>query len=251
MKQLEPPSAPATVQIDFRVLGILPDLVQIYASGVSGQLGSLIQELDMQSPENTYTTTITLAAGTAFVIGLCPRTKTGGVLDDTMDGQPWETFCTFSPFTTQAPPGPPPHPKLPAPTIGAIEPHQATLTAESRIDVHWTGSSQFDLYHFMWMEQGHGWTEIEINSGGSSGVWTVSPVSPQRTYSFKVQGCVSKLIGLDDCSPFSAPVSFPMPPYTHSLREFLRLANVRLNPGIRSLGKAAYGAGIRGMMRLR
>lgn len=250
IKQLLPISAPASVQIDFVVLGFLPDLVQIYASGVSDQIGGLVDKVDINPPELEYGTIITLAAGTAFFISLCPRTMTDGVLDNKIDDQPWETFCSMVPFTTQAPPGPPPHPKPPVPTIGSIEPHQAMLQSEGKIDVHWIGAANFDLYHFMWMEQPHGWNEVEINSGGHSGVFTVSPAFPGHTYGFKVQGCISRLIGLDDCSPFSDPTNFVMPANTNSLREFLRLSNVQLNPGIRSLGEAAYGTGLRAMMRL-
>jgi hypothetical protein len=249
IKQLQPISAPAQVQIDFIVLGILPDIVQIFASGVSDQVGGFVDKVDINSPENTYTTIITLAAGTAFFLSLCPRTVTNGVLDDKIDDQPWETFCTRIPFTTQAPP-PPPHPRQPVPTISSIEPHQATLRNAGKIDVHWTATTNFDLYHFMWMEQPHGWNEVEINSGGRSGVFTVSPAIARRTYAFKVQGCISKLIGLDDCSFFTDPKTFVMPTGTHSLREFLRLSNVQLNPGILSLGRQAFGAGLRAMMHL-
>ena len=175
---------------------------------------------------------------------------TNGVLDDKIDDQPWETFCSVVPFTTRAPPEPPPHPKPPVPTISSIEPHQATLQNAGKIDVHWNASTNFDLYHFMWVELPHGWNEVEINSGGHNGVFTVSPAFPKRTYAFKVQGCISKLIGLDDCSPFSDPTTLVMPANTNSVREFLRLSNAQLNPGIRSLDKAAYRAGLRAMMRL-
>ena len=249
IKQLQPISAPASVQIDFVVLGILPDIVQIYASGVSGQVGSLVDKVDINPPENTYGTIVTLAAGTAFFISLCPRTLTNGVPDDKMDDKDWQTFCSMVPFTTQAPP-PPVHPKQPAPKIGSVEPHQVTLHNPGKIDVHWNATTNFDLYHFMWMEQPHGWNEVEINSSGNNGVFTVSPAVSGRTYAFKVQGCISKLIGLDDCSPFSDPSTFVMPASTRSLREFLRLSGVRLNPGVRSLGKDAYGAGLRAMMHL-
>jgi hypothetical protein len=224
--------------------------VQIYASGVGNQIGGFVDKVDIHPPENTYGTIITLAAGTAFFISLCPRTVTNGVLDDTIDDQPWETFCITVPFTTQAPPEPPPHQKPPAPTISSIEPHQVTLQNAGKIDIHWTATTNFDLYHFMWVELPHGWNEVEISSGGHSGVFTVSPAFPKHTYAFKVQGCISKLIGLDDCSQFSDPTTFVMPSNTNSLREFIRLSNAQLNPGIRSLGKAAYGGGLRAMMRL-
>jgi hypothetical protein len=250
IKQLLPVSIPASVQIDFLVLGILPDIVQIYSSGVSAEPSNFVDKVDIDPPTNSYITIIELAAGSPLFIYLCPRTVTGGVLDDKMDDQSWETFCTVVPFTTRAPSGPPPTPKPLMPTISSIEPHQATLRSQGKIDVHWTGDAKFDLYHFMWMEQGDGWHEIEINSGGSSGVFTVSPVLPRRTYDFKVQGCISNLIGSDNCSPFCEPRVFVMPDNTHSLKEFLRLSNVPLSSGLRSLGEATFGAGLRAMMHL-
>jgi hypothetical protein len=39
---------------------------------------------------------------------------------------------------------------------------------------------------------------------------------------FKVQGCIGKLIGLDDCSFFSEAITFIMPSNSTSLREFLQ-----------------------------
>src|SRR4030095_6934695 len=94
IKQLPPISAPASVQIDFQVIGILPDLVEIYASGVSDEHGVFVDKGDINSPENTYGTIVTLPAATALFIHLCPRTVTKGVLDDLMDDQPWERFCS-------------------------------------------------------------------------------------------------------------------------------------------------------------
>jgi hypothetical protein len=251
ISQVMPPTAPASVRIDFQVKGFLPDVVQIYASGVGGDIGSLIEQVDMSPPEISYNESIELPSGTTFFVHLCPRNKgDDGRLDDQMNGMDWQAACTVVKFTTQAPPGPPPRPKPPTPAIGSIEPHQATLHDAGRIDVHWAGSPQIDLYHFMWSELPHGWNAVEVDSGGSTGVWTVAPATAGRTYSFKVQGCISRTIGLDDCSPFCDPVNFVMPANTNSLREFLRLSDVRLVSGIRSLGTAIYGSGFRVMMHL-
>ncbi len=249
--QVKPLTSPASVRIDFKVIGLLPDIVQIYASGVSGGIGSFVEQVDISPPENTYNESIELASGTAFLIHLCPRNKgDNGQLDDQMNDMDWQAACTVVPFTTQSPPDPQPRPKPPTPSIGSIEPRQATLHDLGRIDVHWSGSPQFDLYHFMWSELPHGWSTVEVNSRGSTGVWTAAPAIAGRTYSFKVQGCISRTIGLDDCSLFCAPFNFVMPPNTNSLREFLLLSAVRLDPGIRSLGAAIYGDGFRVMMHL-
>jgi hypothetical protein len=243
-------SSVAKARIDFLVLGIPPDVVQIWAAGVSDNLGRLVEQVEITPTENDYSALIDLPAGNEFFIHLCPREQEKGVLQDEIDGQPWETFCTMTAFTTKASLDATPRPKPPAPRIGLIDPHQPTLTGDARIVVHWTAVTDFDQYHFMWREQPHGFTEIEIESGGRSGFFTVQPVSAGRTYSFKVQGCIVHLIGLNDCSPFSEPVDFVMPQYVRSLGQFIKLSLVTLKPGIRSLGSQVVSHGIRAMMRL-
>jgi hypothetical protein len=86
----------------------------------------------MNPPELSYTSTIELAAGSFFSIGLCPRTVTNGVFDDRIDDQPWETFCTFTTITTQVPGT---GGDKPAPIITAAEPHPATLTRQNGIKI--------------------------------------------------------------------------------------------------------------------
>jgi hypothetical protein len=108
----------------------------------------------------------------------------------------------------------------------------------------------FDLYHFMWMEHSIGWQETEINFGGATGVFSVTPASAGLFYEFKIQGCISRTIGLDDCSSFSLPTIFQMPPNTRSLRAFLSLSGLSSITNIRSLGASGYGAGLRSMMHL-
>jgi hypothetical protein len=102
----------------------------------------------------------------------------------------------------------------------------------------------------MFAETPHGFTEVEIDSAGTSGFFRVAPAFPGREYSFKVQGCITHLIGLNECSDFTAPSTIVMPQNTRSLLEFLGLSNVTLNPGIRSLGSPAVSNGVRAMMRL-
>ena len=148
-----------------------------------------------------------------------------------------------------------PRPKPPVPRIESLEPHQATLNSEGNIVARWTAGTNFDQYHVIFEEKdGHGveirGDEVEINSGGTSGFFQLAPTFPGRVYSFKVQGCITHLIGLNECSDFTLPTDIVMPQNTHSLREFLRLSHVQLIPGIRSLGAPAFSAGIRAMMRL-
>jgi hypothetical protein len=80
---------------------------------------------------------IKLAGATAFVIHVCPRTATGGVLNDKIEDKDWRGFCTLVPFTTKA--ALPPPSSIPgAPTISSIEAQQATLHDEGNILVRWS-----------------------------------------------------------------------------------------------------------------
>lgn len=256
IKQAEPIASPASVQIDFNVLGILPDLVQLSASGISGDIGILKDEVEMNPPEISYTSTIELAGGSFFSISLCPRTVTNGVLDEKMDDQPWETFCTFTTIITKAPgTAPPPPPGVP--TITSIEPDQASLNdSEGNIVVRWQNSPA-DKYHFMWTDEVpapttlSGWHAVELNAHNTTGfAFQVPNTVVGRTYTFKVQSCIVFDLGPDRCSAFCPNRSVVMPTNTRSLRTFLALSDAHLNPGIRSLGPAAFGAGIRKMMHL-
>ncbi|MEA2600039.1 MAG: hypothetical protein QOF89_1031 [Acidobacteriota bacterium] len=249
ISQAEPIASPASIQINFTVLGILPDVVQVFAGGVSGEIGKIVDQVDMSPPEIEYTSSFELAGGTAFLIHLCPRTVTNGVLDDRIDDQPFESFCTRLPFTTKAPPLPTARPKPPAPRINSLEPHQATLQSEGSILARWTAVTNFDQYHVIFEETNGRRGEVEINSAGKSGFFKLTPTFPGREYSLKVQGCITHLIGLNDCSVFSLPDVIVMPQNTRSLREFLRLSNAPSGLGIRSLG-ASVSAGIRAMMQL-
>lgn len=250
IKQAVPIVSPATVLINFTVTGILPDKVQVYAGGVSGELAILKEEVDMTPPENTYTTSIVLAGGSFFRLHLCPRTTTDGVPDDKIDEQFFEAFCTQLDFTTQAPPNGTRKPKPPPPTFQTLEPHQATLQRDGGIMVRWVATTNFDQYHLIFEEKNGRSDEFEIDSSGTSGFFDLQPAFPGRQYSFKVQGCITHTLGLNDCSEFTMFNVIVMPPNTHSLKEFLRLSGVHLKPGLRSLGAEVFSSGIRAMMKL-
>lgn len=259
IRQVQPIASPASIMIQFTVLGILPDKVQVYAGGVGGQLAELKDEVDIAPPEIDYASTFELASGTAYRIHLCPRTTTDGVPDDKIDDVFFETFCTRLDFTTQAPAAAAPTgPTAPrAPVIEAVTPRQATLHAPGRIDVAWNAPDRCDKYHFLWTDSFPapatqvGWSETEIGAPQSrGGAFSIPNTSLGRAYTFKVQGCQAFDLGPDNCSPFSPQAAFQMPPNTRSLREFLRLSHVALQPGLRSLGAPAFAAGLRAMMRL-
>jgi hypothetical protein len=180
-----------------------------------------------------------LAAGADVVLSVC------SVFPDATE------LCSSTTVHTTGSPGGGggPRPQPPAPRISSIEPHQATLHDEGQIVVHWT-SANVDHYHFIFEGDQLRFTEVEIDSPGTTGFFVITPTFPGRKYSFKVQGCLINLIGSNNCSEFSPFIDTVMPQNTRSLREFLRLSNVQLNPGIRSLGPSTFSSGIRAMMRL-
>lgn len=156
------------------------------------------------------------------------------------------------PLGLPLPPSPPG-----VPTITAIEPNQPTFKVnEGNIVVRWSNTPA-DKYHFMWTDQGPpppsvaGWNAVELNAENTTHFgFQIPNTFAGRKYTFKVQSCNVFDIGADACSGFSPTSTVVMPNNTRRLREFLRLSGVQLNPGIRSLGAAAFGAGIRVLMRL-
>jgi hypothetical protein len=260
IKQLQPISAPAQVQIDFIVVGILPDIVQIFASGVSDQVGGFVDKVEINSPENTYTTIIKLAAGTAFFVSLCPRTVTNGVLDDKIDDQPWETFCTRIPFTTQAPSSPPAGVSAPStPTITGMTSRQFTLRERSSFFISWS-SEQCDNYHLSWrlVKSVPGSTNsgnVQEIKAPSNFAFTsrIFDSQPGEIYEAQVQACRHVDIGNDACSSFSAPTSLDIPENTRSLRQFLLLSQISLPAGVRGIGmgpNTVLGPSIRRLLRV-
>jgi hypothetical protein len=138
----------ATVQVQFEVLGILPDVVQIYASQVTSEIGQLVDTVDMSPPEFQYMDQIQLQAGSIFNIGFCPRTKTDGTLDDTINDAFWELSCVFVQFTTQSITSPPPssHPPSPPPPQGyqgGIKNVQAQAKPFGKIVLTWQKNGNF------------------------------------------------------------------------------------------------------------
>jgi hypothetical protein len=250
-----PTPSTASVRISFTLTGILTDLVEIYAGGASDPISNPVQRVDISPPEINYTSDdIELQAGTEFFFHLCPRNKTGDRLDDDVENQPFETFCTAAiPFTTQGTAqstvSPPPSP----PRISSFVPHQPTLDKAGSVVVTWeTTSGKCDKYHLIWTNLALGiLQEFEIEVGGSSGAsFSAGPTTAGKTYTFKVQSCIAEDLGPDNCSAFCADTQFVMPANTNSLRAFLQLSGVPPGTSIRSLGEAAFGAGLRAMMHL-
>jgi len=118
--------------------------------------------------------------------------------------------------------------------------------------VRWVANIVFDQYHVIFEElPSGGLNEVEIDSRGNDGFFMLTPALQERSYAFKVQGCITHSIGLNDCSPFTDSTVVKMPKNTRSLRTFLEISGVVLASGLglRSLG-AASAAGLRAMMHL-
>jgi hypothetical protein len=151
---------------------------------------------------------------------------------------------------------PPPRPTVP-PTLDAW-PMQFTLHSESYVYVSWTIPDPCDKFHLRWSgypppKFSAGWGAIEFHTSAPRRDFATKieePTTVGTTYSIKVQGCQSVMVGSDRCSPFSPDFGVTIPENTHSLREFLQLSNVPPDTSIRSLGVAVYGAGLRAMMRI-
>lgn len=154
---------------------------------------------------------------------------------------------------------------MPAPPEIHGEHQPRTVDRVGRIELKWTNPTKADVYHLMWREDQNAWSSVDIETGapdvgfgnvdspGYSGSFTISPAVPDRTYEFKVQGCITHTIGKDDCSEFSTG-SIWFPPNTHGLLRFARdTLNARNSYlrgpiSIKSFGASAYGAGLRAMM---
>lgn len=137
-----------------------------------------------------------------------------------------------------------------APTITSAQPVQFHLrNPVPHIAVSWTMSEACDKYHFIWTSGGPTFAEEELTPGRSFGSsFKIPNTQAHLTYTCKVQGCQSRIVGHDNCSPFSSERSVTMPPNTRSLRTFLTISGVPLR--LRSLGVPVVGNGVRTMMRV-
>lgn len=145
-----------------------------------------------------------------------------------------------------------------APRITSVQPVQVNLRDhEPRIFVSWSMRDACDKFHFMWTDRtpppanGDLWSQVELTPGRTlESSFNIPKTSAGKTYTFKVQGCDSRLLGHDNCSPFTDDRSITMPANTHSLKTFLSISNLPLNRGVRFLGTSVFGNGLRAMMRI-
>jgi hypothetical protein len=191
--QQQPYALPTSkVQVSFTLVGTAPNLVQIYAQQAGSQAGNLIAQqiaatITWKASTPTVSTTISLQAGSAYSIYLCPRNETSGTLEDQYNGGYWEASCTLAGnITTKVPDGT----VAPAtkPVISKIDPEPATLTGDNSFTVSWT-STQYDKFLVWWTIDGQSLAQGEISSPGISGSWTTNqPCTPGAQYTFAVEG---------------------------------------------------------------
>jgi hypothetical protein len=117
------------------------DLVQVYAvpgGQPGGGLVNVVDQVDLTIQESAYTSDIKLTAGTAYTLALCPRSKDNGGLSDQVEGQYWETFCIYQPFTTYASAG------ASVPNVNVVSVSPAVLQHGNQITVAWSSYSYTD-----------------------------------------------------------------------------------------------------------
>jgi hypothetical protein len=148
IRQTTTGSTTCKVMILFTVLGPKTgiDLVQVYAvqGGAPpgplgpGGSGNVVDTVDLTTTESQYESAITLPAGVAFTLALCPRSKDNGGLSDQVEGESWETFCVFQAFTTSASDNPA------TPFITVQQPVPATLNHANQITISWESDDYTD-----------------------------------------------------------------------------------------------------------
>jgi hypothetical protein len=240
----------ATVLVIFKFVGAPPDLVQIYASRSTDDVGVVADTVDISLTEFVYSSSFDLQAGVFYNICICPRTKTGEVLDDRIDGQYWESLCKCVTIVTRALPSP--GGQLPAPEITTAELFPATLHADNSIKISWVSSHEYGKYLVRWGLSGlppdqH--FQVEIDSGGTSGWFVAQSTKPREGYVFIVEGAESAgLVGWN-YSPWSGKAEVTAGDNATSLREFLRLSGIE-SRGLSLRSVVPAGETLRRFMKL-
>jgi hypothetical protein len=241
----------AKLLIQFQVLGIKPDFVQVYAVNYGettpAGLGAIADTVDMTIPDPVYASVIDVLAGAIYTIWLCGRTGTKDNPDDQIDGVYWESLCVGQTVVTKSDPLPAAQRK--APIISGIDAEPATISDPDRITVKWT-SQPYDKFLIWWTQNGEALAQGEVDSSGSSGSWTASPTVPGARYTFAVKGgTYGGIFGNYNYSDWGPTISATAPRQYSSLRYFLRASGV--NPGAQPLRKLAHKqSSVRKFMKL-
>ncbi len=185
-----------SVDVTFEVFGEhgSASVVQVYATNLAGMngIGELMDTVAINE-SSKYTSHLNLAAGTIYSLGLCPRHITSGVLDDQFEGDYWEASCVYQNFATQAPES---HSKKPSPLVSIRQARPKTLHDDNRLDISWVvpswsdGDNSYHAFNVRWYPLGapQNATQQNVNSGGTNGLWTCTPLHPNTEYAIGVQG---------------------------------------------------------------
>ncbi len=241
----------AQLLIQFRVLGELPDYVQVYAVNYGETTPSGLADLKgtvkFDTPGPIYSSIIGVEAAAFYTIWLCPRSGEQESPDDQIDEQYWESFCVGQTIVTQSVELPPNQRQ--APTITAIDAEPATLTQPDRITVKWT-SQPYDKFLIWWTQNGEANAQGEDGNSGSSGSWTASPTVPGARYTFAVKGgTYGGVFGNYLYSDWGPTINATAPHHFSSLRLYLRASGI--NPGAQRLRSLTQKqASVRKFMKL-
>lgn len=243
----------ATLLIQFQVLGVRPDFVQVYAVNYGetspAGLADVADIVDLTIPESGYVSTIKVLAGAIYTIWLCPRSGSKDNPDDQIDGVYWESYCVGQTYVTKA--FPLPETQRQPPVITAIDARPATMTKPDQITVTWT-SQPYDKFLIWWTQNGLAMDQGEIDNSQSGGSWVASPSVPGARYTFSVKGGVSGGIGGNYLySDWGPTITATAPRNYSSLRYFLRASGI--NPGaqgLRSLMHQQHQPSLRKFMKL-
>jgi hypothetical protein len=240
-----PSSATCKVEILFELNGPHSniDLVQVYAipagQTISNGLGNVVDSVDVSIPENQYASVPELPAGSSFTIALCPRSKTGSTLDDQIDGQYWETFCVFQPFTTTLTLG------IGSPQVSVSSIKPATLNQPNQVAIAYSGNDYTDGQVLWGPVNNPRQTEVSFqpaepgNEPVYNGTYTanIPPALQGQILSFTVQ---VKNSYTDDSLWYPTTIGVLSARNYRSVSQFLQASNVQLPTGIKYLLKGGH-----------
>jgi hypothetical protein len=211
------------------------DIAQIYAvnavNTTSNGLGDVVDTIDLTITEFQYSSLVDLQSGAAYTLALCPRSKTGDVLDDKVEGEYLESFCIFQPFVTELADNP-----LVQINVDSAEP--ATLLHSNQITISWSSSNYTDgqvlwgpqtspHQHVYSFQPGHKGTEPDYTGKYTA---TIPANLANQVFSFTVQVRNQ----LQDANLWvKNTVTVRSARNYYSLRQLLLVSNVPLPAGVR------------------
>lgn len=183
-----------SVEIEWKYGNQIPDIIEIYAhlNGSDNGLNDKIKTIDVKKDNNPVSINQTLLCASYYIIDVCPRMLTDGVIqdqqpDDNGDLQYWETFAVSFSITTSQTSSPSPNPDLPVPVISSIVPIAATLNNGNRLSVYFTSSKPYDKYLIRWVLN-NGDTPMQVDTNASP---CLVGTDPSRIYIVSIKGGVN------------------------------------------------------------